>query len=473
MIVAAIKKGEHTHHWAPLVVHSAGDTAVFQVSAHPLEVAGTWPTPAPIELDAICSALGGLPLTPYLLDLRYLAAEVQNAPCPKWYKDGVGMRSPLADADHKHRVAATLPCSYRMATDVIGNAGKHYVYPLEEERLYGWHLLGMNKFSGVRLKPSKAGGGLRVIQPLSSAHSGPDDDILDGYHDDYSMTVIIVKDICTVNGAERSTREVFDNPAFAQLCWGSPSVNVVATLTLGDEGPAVLALQYRLITLGSGITADGDYGPKTRAAVTKFQRTARLHPDGKAGPLTLAALYSEGAPTVRPAPPPPNFGYPSLAWRVKNLGAITFKHTPSDRYPERISLITAPPVERVTVPELAGIANSSGQVWWIASRAEQLQALFKAWGGAGLLHHIKSWDGSLNRRLKRGRSGNTPDLLSDHAWGSAFDINARWNPYGGLPAGWGEQGSVFPLIQIAHEHKFYCGLHFKGRSDAMHFALCL
>jgi peptidoglycan hydrolase-like protein with peptidoglycan-binding domain len=47
----------------------------------------------------------------------------------------------------------------------------------------------------------------------------------------------------------------------------------------------VRALQQKL-----GVSADGVYGPKTRAAVKRFQRAHGLTPDGVAGPRTLAAL---------------------------------------------------------------------------------------------------------------------------------------------------------------------------------------
>jgi hypothetical protein len=59
----------------------------------------------------------------------------------------------------------------------------------------------------------------------------------------------------------------------------------------------VRALQQKL-----GVSADGVYGPKTRAAVKRFQRAHGLTPDGVAGPRTLAALgVSTAAPDAEAA----------------------------------------------------------------------------------------------------------------------------------------------------------------------------
>jgi hypothetical protein len=55
----------------------------------------------------------------------------------------------------------------------------------------------------------------------------------------------------------------------------------------------VRALQQRL-----GVSADGVYGPRTRAAVKRFQRAHGLTADGVAGPQTLAAL-GVGAPAPK------------------------------------------------------------------------------------------------------------------------------------------------------------------------------
>jgi peptidoglycan hydrolase-like protein with peptidoglycan-binding domain len=57
------------------------------------------------------------------------------------------------------------------------------------------------------------------------------------------------------------------------------------------------ALQQKL-----GVSADGVYGPKTRAAVKRFQRAHGLAADGVAGPQTLAALgLSAAAPKAQEA----------------------------------------------------------------------------------------------------------------------------------------------------------------------------
>jgi hypothetical protein len=66
------------------------------------------------------------------------------------------------------------------------------------------------------------------------------------------------------------------------------------TLALGSTGPAVLALQERLIALGYWLgTADGTFGDSTQQAVYALQKAAGIGRDGTVGPITEAAL-SEG-----------------------------------------------------------------------------------------------------------------------------------------------------------------------------------
>ncbi|MGN6738804.1 peptidoglycan-binding protein [Dyella sp.] len=67
-------------------------------------------------------------------------------------------------------------------------------------------------------------------------------------------------------------------------------------LANGSRGTAVAELQKRLATLGyvdaqgQPLRSDGAFGPATQQAVEAFQRDHRLTVDGKAGPLTDAAI---------------------------------------------------------------------------------------------------------------------------------------------------------------------------------------
>lgn len=72
----------------------------------------------------------------------------------------------------------------------------------------------------------------------------------------------------------------------------------------GNEGKRVQELQEKLIELGflTG-KADGQYGPKTKEAVTAYQRRSGLKADGIAGKETLTRLYSAD-PMLTPTPPP-------------------------------------------------------------------------------------------------------------------------------------------------------------------------
>jgi peptidoglycan hydrolase-like protein with peptidoglycan-binding domain len=67
----------------------------------------------------------------------------------------------------------------------------------------------------------------------------------------------------------------------------------------GATGPAVLALQRRLVALGFWLgAADGRFGPSTRHALTAFQKANGLPREGVAGGTTTSAL----ARAVRPRP---------------------------------------------------------------------------------------------------------------------------------------------------------------------------
>ncbi len=73
-------------------------------------------------------------------------------------------------------------------------------------------------------------------------------------------------------------------------------------LERGDRGPAVAALQARLSRLGYWLGApDGSFGTTTQQAVYALQKAARLTADGVYGPKSAAALSKGVLPRVRSA----------------------------------------------------------------------------------------------------------------------------------------------------------------------------
>jgi len=76
-----------------------------------------------------------------------------------------------------------------------------------------------------------------------------------------------------------------------------PPPEVITSLKKGSKGVDVVNLQARLIELGylDPGANDGDYGSRTEAAVTTFQRANGLKADGIAGQDTQTLLFSEQA----------------------------------------------------------------------------------------------------------------------------------------------------------------------------------
>lgn len=101
--------------------------------------------------------------------------------------------------------------------------------------------------------------------------------------------------------------------------------------------------------------------------------------------------------------------------------------------------------------------------------AGQLQSLWADWESAGLLNRILSFGGGFSARFVRG----SRSLLSNHAFGSAFDINEAYNPFGQRPVSNGRKGCVRDLVPIANRCGFYWGGHYQSRTDGMHFEIAI
>ncbi|WP_204985899.1 M15 family metallopeptidase [Mucilaginibacter psychrotolerans] len=250
-------------------------------------------------------------------------------------------------------------------------------------------------------------------------------------------------------------------------------------IKLGSKGAEVEAWQDFLIGLHLlGAPSDGDFGPKTLAATIKFQADHGLNPEGVVGNRTYGVALQldfngvqDPRPGVEGANWPPKPAFPPLvtnADRQAVFGTFTYVPAPLPGDPEHIRVTdnwAKENIKSVPIPQLKKI-NGESHIEFHKLGAAQLTSLWAAWEAAGLLHWILRWDGSYNPRFVR-KSHTT---LSNHAFGSAFDINEPWNGFGKQPALVGQKGCVRELVAIANENGFYWGGHFNS-PDGMHFEL--
>ncbi|MEW5883604.1 MAG: M15 family metallopeptidase [Armatimonadota bacterium] len=168
-------------------------------------------------------------------------------------------------------------------------------------------------------------------------------------------------------------------------------------------------------------------------------------------------------------PPRPPFDPLTTAQKQRLFGPLRTKDDP-----KRGGFLIVDPAWRrlqtrvVEVPQLRGVSGAprDRRVRLHERAVEPFLTLWQAWEAAGLLGDVLTWDGGyVPRRVRGARS------LSSHAFGIAFDINARWNPLGRAPAPVGTKGSVIRLVRLANQYGFFWGGHFRSRPDGMHFEL--
>lgn len=246
-------------------------------------------------------------------------------------------------------------------------------------------------------------------------------------------------------------------------------------LQRGSRGAPVEQWQHFLRGQGYGLVADGDFGPKTHEATLRFQAKHRLRMDGIVGGRTVAAALKLGYGLVEipgdswPAPPTNLRPLKGNAERRRLYGAFDYEPAPTDKNPEKIKILgnwVRTHIVTVEVPQLARIRRRP-QVRIHEAIAHSFVELWQAWDDAGLCDRILTWNGSFVPRFVRGST----QTLSNHAWGTAFDLNARWNKLGAVPALRGEHGSVRELVKIAGAHGYYWGGHYRRRLDGMHFEI--
>ncbi len=247
-------------------------------------------------------------------------------------------------------------------------------------------------------------------------------------------------------------------------------------LRLGSRGDVVTVWQNFLVGKGLLAQADGIFGQDTEDATKEYQRSHGLEPDGIVGAQTYSKALAEGFDGIEFDPDfPSKPSFPPLVGttgRQAVFGKFDFEldSVPGNR--ENIKILgtwVKDNIISVDIPELKPV-RPSGQMEFHKNAAPQLQGLWKAWQGQDLIKLVLKFDGSFVPRLIRG-APLVKDFskLSNHAFGSAFDINAKWNPLGSTPALIGKEGSVRLLVPIANDYGFYWGGHFNSRKDGMHF----
>jgi hypothetical protein len=120
----------------------------------------------------------------------------------------------------------------------------------------------------------------------------------------------------------------------------------------------------------------------------------------------------------------------------------------------------------VSIPQVKGVPGGmGGSIMFNKKAASQLKNLCTAWEECGFLSKVLNVWGYVARYQRNSKHG----AISNHAFGTAFDINTDQNKLGHPPAPLGEYGCVREMVEVAHKFGFYWGGHFGLRQDGMHF----
>jgi len=152
--------------------------------------------------------------------------------------------------------------------------------------------------------------------------------------------------------------------------------------------------------------------------------------------------------------------------RQRIFGPLLYTLNPVPGNPENIIVLGDWIKENImvaSIPTIRGLGMFKVQFHYKA--ADALRFLFEEWRQLGLMPLVLSWGGTFCPRLVRGSKTS----LSNHAFGTAFDINMQWNGLGKDPAALGARGSVRALVPIAEKHGFFWGGNYNNRKDGMHF----
>lgn len=171
---------------------------------------------------------------------------------------------------------------------------------------------------------------------------------------------------------------------------------------------------------------------------------------------------------------------PTQATREAAYGRFAFKSEPKPGNPESVRILGGWDATNLTTIRIPQIAGAPGGRLVCAHHAAvgPLLAVWAAWEKAGMLPLVHVFSGAYVARFKRQNGTEAERLakclklgagsLSNHCYGTAFDINAPELPLGRPLL----TGSPFAkLVPVAEACGWYWGGNFKSRIDCMHFEL--
>jgi len=249
---------------------------------------------------------------------------------------------------------------------------------------------------------------------------------------------------------------------------------------------------------------DAEFGLNTELATKFFQVKHGITANGKVTESTLLKAKEFGY-TLLPndyytkrsgagfPKEPNNLSSPTNASRNADFTCFKFLQRPRDQRPDAEAIVqkgscdgtqadwVAANIMSIELPQLKFARGFTGRVRCHSRAAPILLALFKRWEEDDLLHLIMSYEGCFVPRYKRnqappgtGGHGQKRSLdvsaLSNHSFGSAFDINFPDNQLGHVPAFCGQRGSTRELVASANALSVFWGGHF-GTQDGMHFEI--
>lgn len=277
------------------------------------------------------------------------------------------------------------------------------------------------------------------------------------------------------------------------------SEHMLQVLRPGTRHPHVLMWEEFLRGYGFYLSqVDVVFDPTAVEATKKFQRANGLKVDGWVGPATWGKAVSLGLDIVRDdADDAAIFDDTSASWparptdleplgttsdRQRVWGKFRYESAPHPLNPEAIKILDDWPdknIVSIAVPQIAqilGIRTNRG-VEGVGPRMVSVHRLvmksfvemWQVWAAELLLDRVLTYAGDWVPRFVRGSRTS----LSNHAFGTAFDINAPWNGLRRIPARVGQRGCVRELVGIANHYGWWWGGHgwpvHYDRLDGMHF----